>query len=454
MPSAWGACSRPPRWSGLPSFGWRVFGFLGRFSTVLGVLALVLFAVFSSILLVFRRLRVGGLVFSAYLSGVSGAVGARCLCWSPVRFLPCSLLLLRSALPFAAFLGFLPSLLPRLLRPWLLLRFRPPARSFRLARCLRLAQRPPPFSRCRCRLARACAGPVRGACRCLVRAASLAPPLSLAPVAAPGCLCGWPRRRVVLVRVCSCRCLGFPCRLRLLAWASWLSPSPLSLLPAVSAPSSPVALAAGFPLVGVSGPRSCSCSPGPCSCGRAACVSAAASFCAALAALPSRPAVAVGCVSGVSAVCRAAFGAPGAVSAPARGGCVSPAAGLSVWAVGSAGFGAAVGRAAFAARSLAFVRSVAAAGGCFVSFLPGPCPPGVSPSAPFSGGGSGSWGSAAAALAAGCASLAFLPASVPGFASSFPARWGGRFAPVAVVPGVGSWWFAPALPPCQPVLLS
>jgi len=265
-----------------------------------------------------------------------------------------------------------------------------------------------------------------------------------------------------VLRGCAARLARAPlwCLLALLGCRSacWWAAFSVHLVafPAVLslAPFCPAALAAGFPLVGVSGPRSCSCSPGPCSCGRAACVSAAASFCAALAASPSRPAVAVGCVSGVSAVCRAAFGAPGAVSAPARGGCVSAGGGLSVWAVGSAGFGSAVGRAAFAARSLAFVQSVAAAGGCFVSFLPSPCPPGVSPSAPFSGGGSGSWGSAAAALAAGCASLAFLPASVPGFASSFPARWGGRFAPVTVVPGVGSWWFAPALPPAQPVLFS
>jgi hypothetical protein len=221
-----------------------------------------------------------------------------------------------------------------------------------------------------------------------------------------------------------------------------VSPSPSSVFAPVAA------LVSGFGVVGVSGPRSCpvSCPGGAaCSCGRVAAAAAAAGFCAGLAGLSPRPAVSVGCVSGVSAVCRAAFGCPGAFARPASGGVVSPAPGLSVWAVSaSGGFGGVSGAPAFARRSLAFVASVAAARGLFVSFFAGAsCPSGVLPSRPFSGSGSGSWGSAAAAVAAGCASLCFLPGPAP---VRFPAPWGARFSLVAAAPG-GSWWFAPAVAP-------
>lgn len=102
-------------------------------------------------------------------------------------------------------------------------------------------------------------------------------------------------------------------------------------------------------------------------------------------ALAGGRAVAVGCVGGADAFVRAA--APGAV----------------VFAASA--FGA--GRAAFAARSVALVRAVAAGGpgSGFAVFPASPCPSGLSPSASpaacFCGLGSGSWASAAFAAGLG-----------------------------------------------------
>lgn len=102
-------------------------------------------------------------------------------------------------------------------------------------------------------------------------------------------------------------------------------------------------------------------------------------------------AVAVGCVGGADAFVRSA--APGAV----------------VFAASAFGSG----RAAFAARSVALVRAVAAGGpgSGFVVFPGSPCPAGLSPSASaaacFCGLGSGSWASAAFAAGLGVPVVVF-----------------------------------------------
>ena len=86
------------------------------------------------------------------------------------------------------------------------------------------------------------------------------------------------------------------------------------------------------------------------------------------------------------------------------------------------------GRGSFAARSVAFVRSLASAGGCLVSFPSGACPaavlPSARPAACFCGAGSGSWASAAFAAGLGVPVLLFAPA-VPawGFVSLGRGWW-------------------------------
>jgi hypothetical protein len=123
-------------------------------------------------------------------------------------------------------------------------------------------------------------------------------------------------------------------------------------------------------------------------------------------------AVLVGCAAGVDAVVRAAV----------------PPSRLQVFSVGFAG------RGAFAARSAACVRAVAAAGGCWVSFPSVPCPAGLLPATSssrcFCGAGSGSWASLAFARGLGLPCLVFLPAGV-----AAPVGWG------LVALGRG-WWVA------------
>jgi hypothetical protein len=81
-----------------------------------------------------------------------------------------------------------------------------------------------------------------------------------------------------------------------------------------------------------------------------------------------------------------------------------------------------VGRAALAARSIACVRAVAAAGGVWVSLPDAVCParlrPSPSPSACFAGYGSGSWASLALAVGLQTRALVFLPPGV-----SVPVGW-------------------------------
>jgi hypothetical protein len=140
---------------------------------------------------------------------------------------------------------------------------------------------------------------------------------------------------------------------------------------------------------------------------------AAPSVCAAVASLvPAGSAVFVGCARGVDAAFRGFF----------------PFA--SVFAASAFGSG----RGSFAARSVAVVRAVVAAGvsapPLWVSFPSGACPAGLVPSGSssraFCGSGSGSWASLAFAAGSG------LPCLV--FGSAPPASWG--FSSLG-----GGWWF-------------
>ncbi|MGF1566855.1 MAG: hypothetical protein ACFCVD_02070 [Nodosilinea sp.] len=104
----------------------------------------------------------------------------------------------------------------------------------------------------------------------------------------------------------------------------------------------------------------------------------------------------------------------------------------------AAAFGS--GRGAFAARSVACVRAVAAAGGLWVSFPAGPCPAGLVPSGRssrcFCGTGSGTWASLAFAVGLGLPCLVFLP---PGVLP--PVGWG--------LQSLGGGWFHAAPPVVQ-----
>ena len=113
---------------------------------------------------------------------------------------------------------------------------------------------------------------------------------------------------------------------------------------------------------------------------------------------PAGGPAAVGCAAGADSFVRAAL--PGAV----------------VFRVASFGSG----RWAFAARSAALVRAVAASPSpLFVAFVSAPCPAGVVPSRSFRGLGSGSWGAVALAVGLGVPVRVFWCGSVP--APAFPA---------------------------------
>ena len=128
--------------------------------------------------------------------------------------------------------------------------------------------------------------------------------------------------------------------------------------------------------------------------------------------VPTSASVFIGCASGVDAYFRWRF----------------PSA--SVFYASS--FGSGPG--AFAARSVAVVRAVAAADGLWVSFPCSPYPagllPSASPSRAFCGSGSGSWASLAFALGSGVPSLVFLGCSLP-----CPRGWG-----LIPVPGWSGWF--------------
>lgn len=127
-----------------------------------------------------------------------------------------------------------------------------------------------------------------------------------------------------------------------------------------------------------------------------------------LSGLPSGAVVFVGCARGVDGAVRAAV------------------PGCRVFRVSGSG------RSAFAARSVRFVRALAAGGGVLFSFPGRACPVGLVPSsdsrACFCGLGSGSWASLALALGLGVPCCVWLPAGV-----SVPAGWG-------LIPVGAGWW--------------
>jgi hypothetical protein len=136
--------------------------------------------------------------------------------------------------------------------------------------------------------------------------------------------------------------------------------------------------------------------------------------------------VAVGCAAGGDSLVRAA--------APGR--CV-------VFSVASGAWGS--GRGAFAGRSAALVRAVAAsgAGAGFVGFVAGPSPAGLVPSALasvcFRGLGSGSWASLALAAGLGLPVVVFWCGSGP---AALPAGWG-PWSPVGSGAFAGGWLLSP-----------
>ena len=136
----------------------------------------------------------------------------------------------------------------------------------------------------------------------------------------------------------------------------------------------------------------------------------------AIAAVSPKASVMVGCARGVDAVVRQAFGSR-----------------CQVFSVSSGQWGS--GRGAFAGRSIACVRAVAAVAGLWVSFPCSHCPAGLLPSGSsskcFSGSGSGSWASLAYALGSDVTCLVFLPDGVVA-----PAGW--RLAPMVDCNG----WFS------------
>ncbi len=134
--------------------------------------------------------------------------------------------------------------------------------------------------------------------------------------------------------------------------------------------------------------------------------------------LPSSVSVAAGCALGVDAAARSACSASG--SAPSRSCRVFSAASFA---------GSFRGR--LVARSCAFVRFLASAGGCLVVFPGRVCPARVVPGSSWvSGGGSGSWASAALAVGLGVPVVVWLPGGV-----SAPS-W---LRPLA---GFSGWWVA------------
>lgn len=133
-----------------------------------------------------------------------------------------------------------------------------------------------------------------------------------------------------------------------------------------------------------------------------------------VASVPPSASVSCGCVGGLCALARSSF----------------PSA--SVFFARSFGFG----RGAFAARSVALVRSVAASPRpLWVSFPGRACPPGLLPSSVpgrcFAGFGSGSWASLALAVGLGVPALVWLPAGVVP-----PSGWFFRSLG-------GGWWLHP-----------
>ncbi len=159
---------------------------------------------------------------------------------------------------------------------------------------------------------------------------------------------------------------------------------------------------------------------------------ASAALSALLPLVPSEARVSVGCALGVDSAVRSFF-----ASSPS----------LLVFSVASGRFGS--GRSAFARRSSACVRSVAAGSrGLLVALPSAPVPPaGVRPSRLFFGGGSGSWGSVSFALGRGRRVLLWLPSGC------LPPSWSGvSWSSAGGLGCSGCWWLGVAVP--APVQLS
>lgn len=198
---------------------------------------------------------------------------------------------------------------------------------------------------------------------------------------------------------------SLPCRWFSLSGGSGSpSPSPLS------------SFFAGVRSVGFSGSRSC---PG-----------AVAAVRSVLGLLPSSGCrVSVGCAAGVDLLVRSFFRS-------------SPS--LLVFSASSPRFSGGGVVVALARRSAACVRSVApGVAGLLVVAPSRACPSGVRPSRSFRGGGSGSWGSAALAVALGRRVLLFSSAGVPSWS-------GGSWVAVSGASG----WFSWVPSPPSPVQLS
>lgn len=138
--------------------------------------------------------------------------------------------------------------------------------------------------------------------------------------------------------------------------------------------------------------------------------------------VPPGAAVVVGCARGIDQAARQVFPAAQVFQAAAYG----------------------TRRGAFAARSVACVQSVAAAGGLWAAFPASPCPVGLVPSSKsskcFCGKGSGTWASLAFAVGSGVPCLVFLPSGI-----TAPTGWG--------LQPLGGGWFHVLPPAVQGALL-
>ena len=150
-------------------------------------------------------------------------------------------------------------------------------------------------------------------------------------------------------------------------------------------------------------------------------------------------ALAGGCASSFSV-----FALPGRVSRFAGAGCRVVPSAVSI-----------AGRGACVVRSVACVRSVAAAGGSWVAFVSsGACPAGVVPGGSWSSGGaspSGSWSSCA--LAAGLGLPVFVFWCAAG-APVLPGWVGGSWSLVLSGWAAGSWCWLPVRSPVTAAQLS
>ncbi len=134
--------------------------------------------------------------------------------------------------------------------------------------------------------------------------------------------------------------------------------------------------------------------------------------------------VAVGCAAGADALVRSAARDP------------------LVFSVASGEWGR--GRSAFARRSVALVRAVAASGpgAAFVGFVSVPCPARVVPAPRWRSGRpvSGSWSALALASGLGLPVFVFWCGGVG--APPLPGAWGGSWSRVAAGPLAGGWLLA------------